>query len=49
MEYQLHINLKMIHQTFADDLGSRNIFEEIVSHSCEWVAGAGSQHVKTSL
>jgi hypothetical protein len=49
MEYHLHSNLKVIHETFSDDLGSRNIFEEIVPHFCEWVAGAESQHVKTSL
>ena len=28
MENQLHSNRKMIHQTFSDDLGSRNIFAE---------------------
>lgn len=49
MEDQLHSNIKMIHQTFSDDLGSRNIFAEFVPHSREWVAGAESQHVNTSL
>ena len=49
MEDQLHSNIKMIHQNFSDDLRSRNIFAEIVPHSREWVAGAESQHVKTSL
>ena len=49
MKDQLHVNFKMTEQTFSDDLGSRNIFAEIVPHSREWVAAAESQHMKTSL